>query len=262
MTDDQGEQTPVTDTQESATPTEEQQTPENQVETPVQESENEKVVKHNKEYIDKLQQQLREERTRREYMEATFKSLQPKKEEKKQITFSPVYDPETGLINDSALSERDRILLDTQERLARAEEALTSKAQLDAQREVDKENEEMYQSFPELVPESKEFSQELHALTRAIYLDAMTNPQDYGKQLRGVEAAKRAKFILNKNAEQAKREGAQEALEQLSPKEQAALEATGSSGRRTQIQNLDNLRLRTRKNDIEALVERLTPPKK
>ena len=87
----------------------------------------------------------------------------------------------------------------------------------------------------------------------------MLNPNDYnGKQLSFKEAAELAKKMSGVSVEAIKKEAIKETLEQLTPKEQASLEATGSSTRRTQVTgSVDELRQRTRKGDLDAIVERL-----
>lgn len=252
MTDDQGQQT-------VETPTEAMPTSEEPVNTPVEtdSAREERVEKHNKEYIEKLQSQLQREREARVRDQQALQALKNPPIAEKEFKLPPLVDPNTGLLDEKALAERDRLLMESQQRAERLERTVQDSQKSQAQRDADQENNEMYQEFPELVPDSKDFSKELHALTRAIYLDAMTNPGDYGKQLRGVEAAQRAKAILMKNTDQAKQQGAQEALEKLSPKEQAALEATGSSGRRTQVNNIDELRRQTRRGNADAISARL-----
>lgn len=67
-----------------------------------------------------------------------------------------------------------------------------------------------------------------------------------------------AKEMRKAQVEQAKKEAASEAVEQLTPKEQASLEAAGNPGRRSQANsNLPDLQQRTRKGDLEAVMERI-----
>ena len=255
------QEAPVIETPESPMPSEEQKTPEGSgqqepspqkeqaiVDKPEPEGLPDEAKERTRQEFDKLRDKLREERSKREYYQSILGSQ--KKEEAPKM--QPIYDPETGLLNEQALSERDKLLFETQERAKRAEESIGGYL-------VEQENREMFAAHPELNPKDKAFDKKLHALTRSIALDSMLNPDDYGgRQLTGKEAADVAKQFSGKTLEEAKKEGAKEALEQLTPKEQASLEATGSPARRTQIPgNLDDLKARTRKGDPEALVERL-----
>ena len=95
---------------------------------------------------------------------------------------------------------------------------------------------------------------------RAFALDSMIHPEDYsGKPLSFKEAADLAKSNLPaKKVEEVRKEAAKAAIEQLTPKEQASLEAVGSPDRRSQVeQPLEDLRFRSRKGDQDAIVERL-----
>ena len=254
MTDDQGQQVEQT---AEAMPTSEA------VETQDDSKREERIEEHNKEYIEKLQSQLKMEREARQRSDQMLQASKTQVQPKVETKLPPLVDPTTGLLDEKALAERDRLLIESQQRADRLEQSVNESRQTQAQRDNDQENSEMHKEFPELVRDSKEFDPALFKLTRATYLDAMTNPQDYGnKQLRGVEAARIAKQILMKNADQAKQAGAQEALEKLSPKEQAALEATGSSGRRQEVNNIDELRRQTRKGSFDAISARLTALKR
>lgn len=256
--DQQAQETPVTETQESPMPSEEQKTPETpevqqevpqkeaSVETKSEDGLPEEASERTKKEFDKLQKQLRDERTRREMLESKFQSMQPKKTE-----LPPVYDRETGLLDERALSERDRLILEAQERATRAEAAISNY-------EANLESKEMFTAHPELDPNGKQFDEDFSHQVAAIKLHSMVEPSLYGnKQLSGKEAADFLKTKSSKSLEAVKQQASKDAIEQLTPKEQAALEATGSSGRRTQVSNLDDLRLRSRKGDSDAIIERL-----
>ena len=86
----------------------------------------------------------------------------------------------------------------------------------------------------------------------------MVNPQDYNnKQLSYKEAADLAKGVSSKVIAEAEKVGATKAIEGLTPKEQASLEATGRSDRRTEVSDLDTLKQNTRRGDLGSIVERL-----
>ena len=64
--------------------------------------------------------------------------------------------------------------------------------------------------------------------------------------------------ISSEAAEEAEKKGAKKAVEDLTPKEQASLEATGRSDQRSEtVSSLEDLRQRSRRGDLEAVVERL-----
>jgi hypothetical protein len=89
-------------------------------------------------------------------------------------------------------------------------------------------------------------------------LRSMLHPEEFdGKQLSHKQAGDKAKELISKISGNVKAEAAKEAIEQLSPKEQAALEATGSNARLHEAQGLDDLKRRTRRGDADALVLRL-----
>lgn len=202
--------------------------------------------------FEKLRSQLREEKSRRVYLENVYKNIKPV--ETKNPPLPPVYDPQTGLLDEQAVMERDQIILEAQQRAARAEQKA-----LDLARQV--ELREVYTLHPEVNPDSKSYNQDLDNLASGLLYHSAVDPERYGgRQLSVADAVARAKKILFKDEKQlevAKKEGATEALEKLTPKEQAALEATGTPARRGDALSLDELKYRSRKGDINAVVERL-----
>jgi len=258
MADDtQAQDVPEKETQDSPMPSEEQQTPAPENDGQVAqheeatdiETEGElpaEVSERTAQQFDKLRQQLREERERRAAIEGAYRTLQP------QETPTPLIDPDTGYLDEQALTAIQR----------EAQQARMEAQQLRAemnQAQMDAENRETYTVHPELDPNGKAFDKKLHVATRQILLDAMLNPQDYGdKQLSFKEAADMAKGMTQ--ADKARADGAREAIEQLTPKEQASLEASGSSQRSRVVagaQEVEDLRRRSRKGDPEAIVARL-----
>ena len=239
------------ETPESPMPSEEQKTPEPTEVKPTEEKEGlpEDAKERTRQEFEKMREKLREERTRREYLETVFNSMQPKKAEPE---IKPIYDPNTGLLDENALTDIQRRTLAAEDRAKRAEEAVQSY-------ERNQENKETYAAYPELNPEDDRYNKTLHNLTRSIALDSMVNPNDYsGKQLSFKEAAQIAKKTMGTSVDQIKKEAAKEAIEQLTPKEQASLEATGSTTRRQQASgSIEELRRRTQKGDLTATIERL-----
>lgn len=242
----QAEETPVIETQEPAMPTGEQKTSEPSVQDGLPEGTSDRTTRE----FEKLRMDLREERQRREALEGAFKTLQPKEE-----TQTPIYDPDTGYLDGSALT-----VLQQEAKEARIE-AQKTKEELQQFRQ-EQENRVAFEAHPELNPnDNKTFNKDLHIEARRVILDSMLNPQDYGgKQLSLKEAGDllKGKAVDTSAVEEARKEGAQEAIEQLTPKEQATLEATGSSGRRSDVgESHETLVERTRKGDISAIAERL-----
>lgn len=259
----QAQETPETVTQESPMPSETQQTPlSNDVSVAAQDSEVSSTPQSTDEGLpdgasdrtrqnfEKLQEKLREERTRREYYENVFNTLQTPQSDPNAV--APIIDPDTGLVNEQALTDLQIMAQQAQNQARKAEEKIQ-------RYEQDQENREVYVSHPELNPTSKDFNNKIHVETRRILLDSMLNPNDYGgKQLSFIEAANLVKQGSTLTAEEAKKQGAQEAIEQLTPKEQGSLEATGNSGRRSGVStDMDTLVHQTRKGNLDALVERL-----
>jgi len=240
--------TPVNDTQESAVPTEEQKITEPVVESKVTDGLAEDASDRTKVEFDKVQSQLREERQRREALESAFKSMQTQ-----PATQEPIYDPNTGLLNEQVFSDTQRRAIEAEKRAVKAEESIQGYLK-------QQEEKEAYTAHPWLNPEDKTaHDKQRYNLAVGVALSSMVNPKDFGgKQLNLKEAGDFVAGLTSAQVEKAKKEGATEAIEQLTPKEQATLEAVGSPSRRTEsFGNLDDLRRRTRKGDDSALFERL-----
>lgn len=258
--EDQAEEKPAQETQESPMPSEEQTTPpldeggsEAQPEETAQAEPNElpeDVSERTSAQFEKLRRQLQEERQRREAIEGAYRSLN---KPDAQDQYVPIIDPDTGLIDEDSLRQ---VQQQSQAALAEAQRIRDELSQ--AQR--DREDAETFAAYPELNPQNKDsFDNKLHIATRQVMLDSMLNPQDYGnKQLSFKEAADLAKGGIG--ADSARAEGAKEALEQLTPKEQASLGTSSSSTRRSVVagtQEAEELRIRSRKGDPDAVIARL-----
>lgn len=242
-TNQTGNENPEKTTQDAAVPTAEQKTPPvtdgQQSDQQVQEGLPDNASERTRREFEKLREDLRQEREQREYLESLYSAS--------QLPPSPQQDDP---YEDPALREAR----EAKERAARAERGLQ-------QLQADQENREVYQSYPELDPKGEKHDKELHNETRRLMLDSMVNPKDYGnQQLSFLEAAKMAKDKLVGKTEEAKKQGAQEALEGIAPKEQASMEATGSPTRAADLtvdDDLEELRLRSRKGDEHAIAQRL-----
>lgn len=209
-----------------------------------------------KERFETLTRELREERQRREALEGAFNTLKPK--ESKTEAEQPIYDPDTGLLNEQALTN---VQLRAQQAEKTAQEAKTELQSLKEERmkaTQEREDQEAYVAHPELNPKNEKFNKDLRDMTASLMLQSMVHPEQFGdKQLSHKEAGDRAKDLVAKISGNVKEEAAKEAIEQLSPKEQAALEATGSTNRGG-LTDLESLQRRTRKGDPDAIAERLT----
>lgn len=198
--------------------------------------------------FEKLQTQLREERQSREQLEAAYKSLlQPKNE----IKETPIYDPESGLINPDELTKLQKRAQEAEEK---AQKALDEATKIKQEGEFAK----AYIKYDWTNPHSDKFDKKRSNLAAAIALASMVNPNEYGgKQLDLEGAAEFVEGLTSKQVEQVKADTAKQVIEQLSPKEQAALEATGSSGRREPDQStldFEDVKVATRKGGNDGLV--------
>lgn len=200
--------------------------------------------------FEKLREENRRERERREAAEAAFRTLQPNQVAQPE----PIYDPDTGYVDPNALTALQRQAVEANERATKAEQTVNQFRQ-------EQEAREAYLAHPEANPDSKEYNPKLKNLAAGVILQSMLNPQEFGgKQFSLKEAYDylKADTTDTKAVEEARKEGAQEAIEQLTPKEQATLEAIGTSGRRSDVgQSHDTLVERTRRGDYDAIAERM-----
>ena len=197
--------------------------------------------------FDKLQQQLRDERARREYAEQVYQSMQPQQD----TAMAPIYDPDTGLIDPDQLTDLQSQTIEANRRAERAEKAVENYVKSQEEREV-------FSVYPELDPKGDKHDKKFHVETRRIMLDSMVNPDDYDGQLSFKQAADLARQSV-RDPEQARQLGAQQALEELTIKEQASLGAAGTAGRSRfmESEDLQNLQVQTRLGSREAILERV-----
>ncbi len=200
--------------------------------------------------FEKLRSQLADERQKRMQSESVFDSIRMKPQANTG-ELGNLYDPNTNLVDIAALEQLRIKTLSAEERATRAERTVERYVE-------EQQTKEALAVHPELDPSKKGFNQTLYKATRAILLDSMVNPQDYdGRQLSYKAAADLAKSVNNKVVADAERQGATKAIEGLSSKEQAALEATGRSDGRSYTEDSDDLAYRTQKGDVKAIMERL-----
>ena len=191
--------------------------------------------------FERLTDQLREERTRREYFESVFTQMNAPK----PVAPTPVYDPATGLINENVLTDVQRRAQEAEERARRAEAAVSNFQHQQEERDA-------YTSHPELKDES------FKAQAEGIMYHSQVNPQKYGAQFNLNQAATYLKGLTKPQADKVKAQAQKEALETIEPKEQASLTAEGGNVKpEVGDDELEALRYRSRRGDIHALAERL-----
>src|SRR3990167_6089343 len=133
------------------------------------------VSDRTREQFDKLKKQnqlLKGELERQHASESVFDSMRPKgqRDQAQMPTIEQYADPQTGYI-DTARFNRDMAGLVSSARSAQQ----TVQQYIETQQEL-----EAYTSHPDLNPKAEQFDLELHKSTRAILLDSMFNPGDYG----------------------------------------------------------------------------------
>jgi len=213
------------------------------------------VSERTKREFDKLQEQLRAEREERIRLQGVWNTVAPQTPQQTK----PLYDPTTGLLDESVFTDVQRRASEAEARAKQAEARVQQYEQNQIRSKDELELQEAVVAHPELDSTGKQFDKRLHNQVRAILQDSLLHPEDYGpKTLTYKQAADLAKGIDQKKLDEARQDGTNQALEQLSPKEQASLEATGSPARRAEVNSpLPDLRARTRKGDIDSIVQRM-----
>lgn len=197
--------------------------------------------------FEKLKRELAAERAERSRLQRAFTKAQP---QQPTSTLPEWYDPKTGEVDVQKLNQREQLL---------QREIATMKSQLSGVTRVSekKQEEEAYASYPELDPNRKEFDEDFQKQV----ISHMATEFAEGKAPTIKDAADNIMRIAEKVAKKAEKVGAKKALESLSPKEQAALEATGRSDKRLPSQDLGAIRAQTRaggRSGVEAAMQRLS----
>lgn len=262
MADDQkAEISAVNDTQPEPVPSSEQQTTK-PVETaevveetpeakPVKAEEDLKLPEDAKErttqQFEKLKRELAQERERRSRLERSFATNQPSTA---PSTLPEWYDPKTGEVDVAKLQEREQLM---QTKITKMESQLSGVTRVSEK----KQEEEAYAAYPELNPNRKDFNEDFQKQV----ISHLATEYAEGKAPSIKEAADNIMRIAEKVAKKAEKEGAKKALESLSPKEQAALEATGRSDKRLPSVDYGAIRAQTRtggRTGAEAIMQRLS----
>lgn len=258
MTDQpQAEKVAETETQQEALPTPEQKTSEPVETTKVADVSQEPEVKETElelpqgskerttKQFEKLKTQLAEERAKRVRLERVFKPVQ------QQTQGVPEwYDQETQSVDVHKLQQRENIL---QQKIGTLENQLTGLTH----KEEQKQEKEAYATYPELNPKSGNFDDRFQKQL----ISFMATEFAEGRSPSMKQAADDIIALSESRAKKAEKTGAKKALESLTPKEQAALEATGRSDRRLPSEDLATIRARSRqggRKGLEAVMERLS----
>ena len=121
-------ESPVKETLETPVPSvteTEQKTPETPVDTGKQDGLPEEASDRTKHEFDKVQSQLREEPQRREALESAFKSIQ-EQSKPEETKLAPIYTAD-GYIDESAMAQRDRLLIQATDELNQTKKELAKK---------------------------------------------------------------------------------------------------------------------------------------
>jgi hypothetical protein len=261
MADQQQAEQAEKETPAEATPTSEQKTSEPKAEEASPQGDSasqakadepslpEGVKERTTQQFDKLKQELKAERERARRYEQMFGrqlSPQPPKQPDQQPD-TDWYDPETNMVDVNKLKQYNQ-------RLETQLGQLNQRVQSFTQMEQRQQEQETYQAYPELNPESDGFDT---AFSDAVQ-GALTSAFLRGERPTFKEAADKIASFAGKKAKAAEKEGANRAMEQLTQKEQAALEATGRSDKRADVrEDVQQLAQRTRKGDIDAIMKRM-----
>ncbi len=203
------------------------------------------VRERTREQFEKLKAQNREMKQMLEQFLAGAKQPQPTTQGGEVEQF---IDPATGEVDVASLNKA----------FAEAKQKADLALKTIQQKEAERQEQEAYATYPELNPNSEKVNKEFFRKTRAVLMDSIINPQDYGgKPLTLKQAADFVKKPEQAAAAQGEQAGVQKALSQLTPKEQASLEATGRSDRRGETLPSGDLAEKSREGDLAAVVERL-----
>src|SRR5258708_1208262 len=209
--DTQANITAVQVTQQPAMPTGNQQNPtlgqvdsgaaSTQVVTPTTESTEglpNDTSERTKREFDKLREQLRVEREARLANDKLFNQISTSRQEPKLDEPKPLYDPNTGLLNEGVFSDVQKKAYEAEQRAKKAEATIQSNEQQRVRDKDEVQLSEAHAVYPQLNPKAKDFDKDLYTKARSLMTDSMVYPNDYGgKILTYKEAADRIKGIDN-----------------------------------------------------------------
>lgn len=184
--------------------------------------------------FEKLKTQLKEEKERRLQYERMFNQY-------------PQYTPQpkTDFVDDPLEAQVSQLTQQNQQ-LSKITQTLM------ADRD-ERQARSAYKAHPQLDPNNGNFNEKFHNAV----VGYLANAYARGQNISLKQAADEVIAVASGSVEEAKKQGEKEALERLTPKEQASLEASSRSDRRNEIQGLEDLRMRTRQGDKSAILERL-----
>ena len=203
------------------------------------------VPERTSEQFNKLKRQLAEEKEKRLSYERVMSKYTPPQVQAPPSQTPEWYNPETQEVQVSALDNKFRTLEQQLQSANRTIQGFVSQ-------EDERQAKETYQDHPDLDPNGAKFNEEFHKAVVGYLATAYAE----GKNPSMKQAADAIKSIGSSGIKKAEEAGAKKALESLTPKEQASLEATGRSDNRPVV-SMDDLQDRSRKGDIGAIMERL-----
>lgn len=192
--------------------------------------------------FEKLKSQLAQERERRTRYERMFQPV-PQSQPNQSPTW---FDPQTGMVK---VDDLNRQMTTLQQQLDTAHRTLQSVQA----REDDRQAKAAYKAHPTLDPSRDDFNESFH---KAV-VGYLAGEYAEGRTPSMKQAADEIKRIASSDVKKAEASGAKRALEQLTPKEQASMEAESRSDKRSAVGDLESLRERTRHGDKDAILERL-----
>jgi hypothetical protein len=227
MADDQtqAEQT-VEETPQEPMPSSEQtaETQTEEVEASPKETDElpEGVKERTSEQFNKLKRELAEEREKRTKLERAYAPPQP--------AIPEWYDPNTGVVDPNRLQQREQMLISELHNLKQQVQGYTKQSEAQQEKEA-------YAAYPDLKTNERFHEEVIRKLATEFAI---------GNNPTMKEAADSVMEFAKGLTSKAEKEGARKALEQLAPKEQASLEATGRSDRRLPSQDLATLSRQSR----------------
>lgn len=201
-----------------------------------------------KQEFEKLKTQLASEREQRIKIEQMFNNMRQPQAPQNQLP--DYYNPETGEVDVMKLEQRNRHLEQQLQQLKGTVQSITEKERI-------QQEEETFKVYPELNPNNgpEKFNQAFHRAVTGYLTDAYLR----GENPSFKQAADAINSLRDKDIKDAEKKGANQALEQLTSKEQASLEAMGRSDKRQEVySNLESLQQRSRRGDVSAIAERLS----
>lgn len=235
-----------------------------------------KLTKSNQELKGKLDQyeQLVAETRKRQFGEDALSSLRPQGNFREQVQQQPQQVQnrvqkarQAGVTADQLVDEQGMLDVNKLNQVIQQVNQTAAKAAMTAQQaekrayerfDEQQQVQEAHSEYPSIDPQSEKFNQEHYNNVQALIMHSMVRPDLYGgNQLRLSEAAKRVVSPDSKEQKQAFKEGAKTAMENLTPKEQASLDAQTRSDKRGQQVDREREALETRRGNEKVIAERI-----